>query len=357
MDQGQKKEEKKEKCQPGRLISLLADTWRLMSVLTFRRITNLLVLSASYHFSRITGKARHAGMPYAVSIEPTTSCNLHCPECPSGMRAFTRATGMLDLPHFERFLEEVQPHVFYLTLYFQGEPYLNTGFFDFVKLARKRKIYVATSTNGHFLNPETARQTVLSGLNRLIISMDGTSQDAYGSYRVGGSLEKVKEGIRNLAEAKRMAGINTPFLIIQFLVLKTNEHQIADMYRLGKELGVDKVEIKTAQFYDFEAGKELMPDNDRYARYNEITDPETGVPQYMIKHSLANHCFRMWSSCVITWDGMVVPCCYDKDATHVMGNLNSQRFKEIWRSSSYRDFRQRILTERKAVEICRNCVE
>ena len=83
----------------------------------------------------------------------------------------------------------------YLIFYFQGEPYLNPDFLDMVKYASGKKIYTATSTNAHYLNDANARRTIESGLDRLIISIDGTTQETYQQYRVGGHLNKVLEGL------------------------------------------------------------------------------------------------------------------------------------------------------------------
>jgi radical SAM protein with 4Fe4S-binding SPASM domain len=65
----------------------------------------------------------------------------------------------------------------------------------------------------------------------------------------------------------------------------------------------------------------------------------------------------MWHSCVITWDGNIVPCCFDKDAKYTMGNINEQSFREIWNGERYQEFRSRLFTGRGAIDICRNCTE
>lgn len=72
---------------------------------------------------------------------------------------------------------------------------------------------------------------------------------------------------------------------------------------------------------------------------------------------MLNECWRMWSSCVVTWDGKVVPCCFDKDATHQLGDIQSQPLKQIWKSTSYQAFRQSLLTNRQEIDICQNCTE
>jgi radical SAM protein with 4Fe4S-binding SPASM domain len=54
---------------------------------------------------------------------------------------------------------------------------------------------------------------------------------------------------------------------------------------------------------------------------------------------------------------MVVPCCFDKDASHKLGDLKDQSFKEIWQNDNYKKFRKDIMTSRKNIDICANCSE
>jgi radical SAM protein with 4Fe4S-binding SPASM domain len=328
------------------------DRINLASKVTPLRAYNGARILSSYQLSRLTGKPNIQGLPTSISIEPTTSCNLRCPECPSGLRSFTRPTGMLDQALFKRVIDELSPTLSYLTFYFQGEPYLNPDFLEMVQYASSKKIYTATSTNAHYLGENAAHKTVASGLDRLIISIDGSTQDTYQSYRVGGSLEKVIEGTRNILRMKKELRSITPHVIFQFLVVKPNEHQIPEVYRLAKELGVDHVALKTAQIYDYENGSDLMPAQEKYSRYSRNADNT-----YSIKNKLLNHCWKMWHSCVITWDGKVVPCCFDKDAHFVMGDLKKNTFREIWNSPDYDSFRRSLLKSRSEIEMCRNCTE
>jgi pyruvate-formate lyase-activating enzyme len=172
------------------------DTVNLLSKLTLRRLWNGGKVLSSYYLSKWTGKAIQWGYPVSISFEPTTSCNLRCPECPSGLRAFTRPTGMLENGFFRQTIDQLSKELLYLIFYFQGEPYLNPDFLDMVAYASAKGIYTATSTNAHYLNDRNAKRTVESGLDRLIISIDGSTQDVYEQYRVGGRLEKVRAGRR-----------------------------------------------------------------------------------------------------------------------------------------------------------------
>lgn len=334
------------------MIGGIRDGLNVASRLSIKKAWNASSILRSYYQSRFTGKPEITGLPISISFEPTTSCNLRCPECPSGLRSFTRPTGMLQQDVFKKTIDQLKSTLTYLTFYFQGEPYLNPQFLEMVRYASGKGIYTATSTNAHYLKDEVAKQTVESGLDRLIISIDGTSQETYESYRIGGDLSKVMEGTKNMITWKKKLKSETPHVIFQFLVVRANEHQIPEVYALADELGVNQVVLKTAQIYDYENGSDLIPVQEKYSRYKKQADG-----RYSIKNSLDNHCWKMWHSCVITWDGKVVPCCFDKDAHFVLGDLKEQTFKEIWFGEKYNHFRKSLLKSRSEIEICKNCTE
>jgi radical SAM protein with 4Fe4S-binding SPASM domain len=329
------------------------DSVNFISKVTPARVWNAMKVWSSYTLSKWTGKSRQWGLPISISFEPTTSCNLRCPECPSGLRAFSRPTGMLKKDFFHETIDQLSKQLMYLIFYFQGEPYLNPDFLDMVKYASSKKIYTATSTNAHYLTDLLAKRTVESGLDRLIISIDGTTQETYQQYRVGGKLEKVLAGTANIVKWKKALNSRTPFIIFQFLVVRHNEHQIEEVKKLAKEMGVDQVRLKTAQVYDYEHDpNQLIPSIEKYSRYKK---DKSGKVSF--KGNNANHCWRLWHDPVITWDGAVVPCCFDKDAQHKLGNLKEQSFKELWSDKDFRNFRSQVLESRKNIDICANCSE
>lgn len=319
---------------------------------TPRKIWNATKVLSSYYLSRLLQKPIQWGVPFSISIEPTTACNLRCPECPSGLRAFSRPTGNLRSDFFRKTIDDLHRDLSFLIFYFQGEPYINPDFLDMVQYASQRGIYTITSTNGHFLNEENSRKTIESGLDRLIISVDGSTQEVYEQYRKSGKLEVVLQGARNVVKWKKKLKSKTPHLIFQFLVVRPNEHQIPEIYKLAEEIGIDEVRLKTAQIYDYVHGNPLIPNQDRYSRYRRQADGS-----YRIKNQLLNHCWKLWHACVITWDGVVVPCCFDKDAQYRMGNLQEQSLREVWQQEPYREFRQQLLKGRDKIDICTNCTE
>lgn len=330
----------------------ITDSLNWLKKLTINRLVNMILITVSYYLSLWRKKPIVWGKPVSISIEPTTSCNLRCPECPSGLRSFTRPTGILDVNLFKNTIDQSYKSSSYLLLYFQGEPYLHPQFTEMVKYASTKGLYTATSTNAHYLTDENSKKTIESGLDRLIISIDGTTQDTYESYRVGGTLKKVIEGTNNIIAWKKKLKSKTPYIMFQFLVVKPNEHQIEEVKTLGKELGVDKVAFKTAQLYDYKNGNPLMPTIEKYSRYKKQSDGT-----YQFKNKLKNQCWKMWHSTVVTWDGTVVPCCFDKDGDHQQGSLADQKLKDVWEGETYGAFRKQLLTNRKSINICQNCTE
>ena len=291
-------------------------------------------------------------MPTSLSIEPTTSCNLRCPECPSGLRSFTRPTGMLNVDHACQWIDELAPWLTYVNLYFQGEPLLHPKLDQLMAQCHRHGIYSSTSTNAHHLTEAKCQALIDAGLNRLIVSIDGLTQETYASYRVGGTLSKVMEGTQNMVEAKRQRG-RGPHLVWQFLVVGPNEHELPDLLEAASACGVDEVEIKTAQLDDPQDGHPLLTEAAAHRRYDR--DPITG--QWTLRNALEDACWRMWQGAVLTWDGRVVPCCFDKDAHHVMGKLGDQSMAEIWHNEAYAAFRRTLFADRAGIPMCTNCSE
>ncbi len=325
--------------------------WRIIKYVTWARLINIFLLRLSFFISKLAKKVVVWGNPYSLSIEPVNFCNLHCPECPVGNGVSGNKKGEMSIEKYEKILEEQKRTLLYLILYFQGEPLLHKQFPALVKLAHERNIFTHTSTNAQLLTDEVARQLVVSGLDKLIVSIDGTTQEVYETYRVGGKLEKAVEGLKNIAEWKKRLHSKSPKVEVQFIVLKTNEHQLSEIKKAAKKWGADTIVLKTAQLYNYEHGHPLMP-SPKYARYLQNADGT-----YRLKNKIKNRCWRQWSGAVVTADGQLLPCCFDKQAEHAFGSTENIPLSEIWRNKKAIMFRKQLLTNRKAVEMCRNCSE
>ncbi|MCB2205555.1 SPASM domain-containing protein [bacterium] len=322
----------------------------LLRCFTLRRAWNFLRMSISYQLSARTGRSIVWGKPWTLTIEPTNRCNLSCPECPSGNGAMVRAMGLMPMDEFRRLVDEVRHEVFYLQLFFQGEPFIHNELLDMVRYARNRRMYVSISTNAHYLRSSKAREVIASGLDRLIISIDGLTQEVYEQYRVGGSLAKVHEALENLDAARRETKRSCTELTLQLLVTKQNEEQLPKLQALAAKYHA-QVALKTMQVYSIEGAEKFLPSNPKYSRYENVDG------ELRTRNALHNRCVRLWERSVVTWDGVVVPCCFDKDAEYPLGQLNGRSFADIWQSEEYHDFRRRILHDRRSIEMCRNCTE
>jgi radical SAM protein with 4Fe4S-binding SPASM domain len=306
---------------------------------------NLFEAAYSYLKGSVTDKTAINCMPVFISAELTNNCNLNCPHCSSGSGLMERKRGFMDIELYKKVIKELDPYLYSINLYFQGEPMLHPLFFSFIR--NSKKTHSVVSTNGHFLSEENSDKIVKSGLSKLIISIDGMDQETYSTYRVNGSVKSVIEGLKNVTHAKHTH--NSLLIIeIQFLVNRFNEHQIPLVKQLAKNVNAS-LSLKSMQIIDKEDIASWLPSGRRFRRYKMKEDG------YVIKNSLPDRCSRLWFNPVITWDGKVVPCCFDKNAEYVMGDLNYDSFREIWNGPKYRIFRRSILSGRHMIEMCRNC--
>ena len=322
-------------------------------VLTRSRFINALRCYASYALNRL-GSAlfrtpytiHHT--PLFVSVEPSAVCQLRCPACPVGLRnneitELRHSDRLLKKDLWERALSQIKETAFVIQFYFQGEPLLNKDLPLMIREAHDAGLYTIVSTNAQAMTPELANALVAAGLDRIIISMDGLTQESYSAYRVGGSLDQCKAALRWLQEAKS-AGLT---IELQVLRLRSNEHEWRAFRKEYKTLGADRLVFKTAQLYDYRHGHPLMPSEPRYRRYEQHAD---GL---WYRKPLGKGCFRVWSGVVIAANGDVLPCCYDKDHAHAYGNLRTASLRELFSGPAARTFRTQALLQNP--EICKEC--
>ncbi|MDX9695896.1 MAG: radical SAM/SPASM domain-containing protein [Bacteroidales bacterium] len=322
----------------------------IFTYLSIRKLLNIILVWISYLLSLITKKVIVFGYPYAVSIETSAICNLKCPECPTGNKSLKRKQGVMSYSDFEDIIDQIKNYAVYVNLSLQGEPFLNKELLKMIQLADKNNILTSLSTNGHFLNYDTALEIIDSGLKRLIVSLDGTDQETYEKYRKGGSFNSVIDGIKILSSIKAKKQVKYPEIVLQFIVFNHNEHQLNKIKELGKNLGVNKVELKSAQITNPESINSI-PSINKFSRYTIKNN------KLKLKSNQKNRCFRIWETIVITWDGTIIPCCFDKDANYSLGNMKINNIFDVWKSLAFNNFRKNILADRKKTAICCNCTE
>ncbi|MDD2385658.1 MAG: radical SAM/SPASM domain-containing protein [Bacteroidales bacterium] len=284
--------------------------------------------------------------PSFISFEPTNYCNLKCPACPSGTGLLTRDKGFADLGLFKKLIRENKNHLINIILHFQGEPLLHEQIGEMISFARTHKIYTEFSTNGHTIhnNIDIIKK---AKPDKIVVSLDGIEQETYNKYRINGDIQKVYQGLEALSELNKK---ERPYIELQFLVFKHNEHEIKHLHKLKKKYKIDKISLKTAQIYS-ENQIALLPKNYKYSRYI------VNGAKFTIKSKLPNSCKRIIFGSVITWDGKLVPCCFDKDADFIMGDVKNKTINNIRNENNYQRFIKNVFSQRNKIEMCKNCTE
>jgi radical SAM protein with 4Fe4S-binding SPASM domain len=306
---------------------------------------NAIYSLSEYGVAVLTRRVRLTPMPFAVSIELTNMCNLRCPCCATGAGLLTRPRGFMRTDMVENKADSLKRYTLAANLYFQGEPMLHPHFFEITE--RLRYLRGTISTNGHFLSEENCKRLAVSGLKKIIVSYDGMTQEVYSSYRQGGNHSVVKEGIRCLA-AELNKQKNAPALELLFLYGRHNSQEMKSAKKFASSVKAS-FKVKSMQVTGTENIDKWIPDEARISRY--IKDEDT----YRLKKGPVRGCMRMWTTAVITWDGNVVPCCYDKDAIHNFGNIYEKPFNEIWNGDERHTFITNVIRERDSYEMCKTC--
>lgn len=332
---------------------------------TARRFWNLAVVEAE----RMLGREVVRGRPYILLIDPLNTCNLRCPFCATGQGNLPLKPGRMRLADFRRLIDEIAPHTFKIDLYNWGEPFLHKDILPMVTHAHSRRISTAISSNLNVLPEGGGEAIVRSGLDDLVVSCDGLTQETYEQYRVRGTLKNVVDNLRDVSEARRRLGRKNPTIEFQFLVFKHNEHEVSRVHDFARELGADVVriqkpfvnlasaDIRPADNPDYVRGEYLDAGKDQSDRL-DIFSPHADQEACASANPPPIRCFWPWRSMVINWNGQVDPCC-GKNYLESFGNVFETPFADIWNGPEYR-FARRWITGRgvgdeKRAIVCRGC--
>lgn len=321
------------------------------------KLTNYLKVKYSY----LIKSPKVYGYPTSIRIEPTNICNLNCPLCPSG--ELTRPKGFMKLSDFKKIIDELYPYLFTLSFWNYGEPLMKNEFYDMIKYAKDKGIHVTTSTNGHFFTSnEKVKRLINTGLDVVIVSMDGATSATYDKYRVNGDVDKVLDGLKRLVKIKKELNSKTPFIQLQFIVMKFNEYEIPFIKGLAKEIGVDELLLKTVNLNmdyakrgselidDFLKKTKYLPTNEAYSRYKQEAEISNRVDINKLS------CPSVYFGSVINWDGSVSPCCNDADSSINFGNCLEEGFMNIWNNDKYVNFRKMLNKNKGSIPLCKFCI-
>ncbi len=312
---------------------------------SYRRILNWLLVELGVTLRL----ERPLGYPTFLQVEPTTLCNLRCTYCPVSLE-LPKATGHVDPAVVERVLDEMGAYFLMLVLWGWGEPFLNPHVYDIVRAAKRKQIHVVSSTNGHiFAARDHARRLVESGIDSLIVSIGGATEESYARLR-GKKMEEAFDGVRRIVEEKRRQGSTTPFVSLSMIVSQHNEVEIPELKTRASALGVDALSLKTMNTCTVRPESKEdhpIPEGAGYQRF-----AYAGNDRVRAKH---NPCKALWQKTNLRWDGEITPCTYDFDSARGMGSVTTKSFKRIWRNVAYAAMRREFRRDPNDIAICKNC--
>jgi radical SAM protein with 4Fe4S-binding SPASM domain len=292
-----------------------------------------------------------SGYPYWLTIDPSNFCTLKCPFCPTGQGRNSRTKAILSLDNFKQIIDELGPYLIHIDFCNWGEPLTNKQIFEMIKFAKQYNIDTKLDSNFNQLNEEDIENLVLSGLDKLIVSIDGASPQTYSKYRVGGDFNRVMDNLKFLLEKKRQLNKTHPYICWQFLVFRHNEHEIELVKQIGRDLGVE-VGITKA----FIGNNQWIPQNSDYSHYQKekIKNGYTSEHFNKLQEAICNW---PWEAIVINPNGSVSACCSVEDEKDDFGNIFQQPFRKIWNNEKYRTARRYIRDRRNKGEnnICIGC--
>jgi len=370
----------------------LSEIWKLRLLIrkilfSPKKIVNALLVC----ISKVLKAPKVLGAPLVLMVEISSRCDMACPMCPVILNKTKRSTGVMPFDTFRKIVDEVGARVLALALWNYGEPLLNPDMCAMIAYARKNSLVTVVSTNCLALDEDKIRQLLDSGLDYLIVSFDGATEETYELFRGKGNFNKVLANLRLLMKIKKECAQLLPFVELQYIVMKDNADEINDIKILARSLGVDKLSLKK---FTYVGGNEALPFLVSQEEYlfkkiafgdnlsRQAIQIEGGIPpRYLnkgagkVRFSVvrkvlytflhhekykgfkpSNGCTRTLDSSVILWNADVAPCCGDLDFKYSFGNINTgESFMDIWNNHKYVSFREEALRDITSIPMCRRC--
>lgn len=277
--------------------------------------------------------------PIVMRINTFPFCNLKCPGC-MGSEAHKSNPNVtrkiMSFDTYRKILDKVAKRLLLVILYDEGEPLLRNDIADFVSYTSSLRISTSISSNLSLrLSDTQINGLVCSGLSRLIVSMDGMTQEIYERYRRGGNVRLVQENVRRIVDAKLKLNLKTPTIELQYLCFGYNDYQVAEARDFARRVGVD-------MFRSFRAAY----DN----RFVEFAGPEW--------ERIKLGCSPTWTTVHVGSDGIMYPCDFGEDhGMDPVGSLADEDFRSLWNSEPMIRIRDSFKRDRGVLvfDQCRRC--
>ena len=314
---------------------------------------------AKVEYERLRRRVRLDSHPYLLIIDPCNFCNLRCPLCPTGLNDLGREQSMMSLEHFKHYFEPHRRYLFEAYLHNWGESLINKEVFKMIDYAQRADVGTNLSSNLVIATSEDLDHLIDSGLEYLVVSLDGATSETYLKYRIRGDFDRVVANMAELIRRRNARGSKTPVVEWQFIVMKTNEHEIEQAEAMAKTLGVDLIRfVPVGMPFEFHERKEVAdewyPEKIKGRSQSDHTEQQYG------QADKPSPCFYLYRSMVVNPDGGVSPCCVVYRKNRDFGQLDEGPIdlKAIWNSDKYLSARSLFspeVVEKRKPTVCDSC--
>lgn len=304
-----------------REVKTLAYEWGIQAI----NLPGISSIYNSLYNRRIRGKSKN--IPKTLVIEPYNLCNLSCVMCP--YPDMTREKEQMSMDLFKKIIDDAVVNNFKsLSLSLYNEPYLDSLFFERIKYAKTKGLYVFIATNGFSLTEERIEKTLESGLDCVTFSIDSLDKERYESIRVNATLEKTIKNVKKLIEYRNKKKSTTPLITMSAV-------------EQGDDPSLDHM-------------SEILEGLDLYA-VSKLDNRRSGESNYK-RFGLRYPCWWIWNQFVVYSNGKVALCCMDYDDNFQLGDLNHQTIKEVWNLEKFTKLRNFHLDRQfDGIAMCKDC--
>ncbi len=294
------------------------------------------------------GRTVAVGRPAHMKIELTNFCNLACPMCPH--EQMQRDVGYMKPALFRKIIDESTPDLEFAYLHHLGESLFHGKIGELIKYGRQKGVAMGLSTNATYLDHRKGKVLLESGLDFLVISMDGASPDTYDRIRVGGDFATTVKNVRAFFDLKKQLP-NHLTVVVQMIVTAQNHHEVK---RFAKLWSADGAQVMIKEARDW-AGQVKLVQISKPSK-----DPQVGVeaPPAFQAPAPVQHtpCKMLWSELTVLWDGAVVPCVNVFERENILGDFSTQTLQQIWNGEEMQRFRRAHLDDAvDGIKVCNTC--
>jgi heme b synthase len=303
--------------------------------------------------SQAVPSAKNAPTLRMIAWEVTRSCNLNCVHCRAAAQRGPYE-GELTTTEAFRLIEDIASFSKPVIILTGGEPLLREDIFDLARYGTEQGLRMVMAPNGTLIDPGKAARLKECGIQRVSISLDGSTKESHDSFRrVLGAFNGALQGIGYLRNIGLEFQINTtvtqrnyeklPAILDLAVRLGAVAHHIFLLVPTGRGKELDGQAISAIQyekilhwFYDqrdkfpLKLKATCAPQYYRVLRQRARDEGKKINLQTHGLDAMTRGCLGGIGFCFISHRGDVQPCGY---LEVLSGNIREKSLREIWEKS------------------------